>query len=262
MPNRIIRSDINRSERVNQLDAAEEVFYRRLLNEVDDHGLFDARTSILRATLFSLRLDRVREADITRWMAACQKAGLIVLYEAGGKPYLKVLNTRWQARSAPKYPLPPTKSQPPDTSDNNCKQLHADENNREQLPAIAPVFVDVVEDGDGARPRDSLSAFGVYQSVYGTQAPIYHQEAIENADIGDLELWRNCVADWKANRYSTRNISGLVNSYRERKEKHAKKAKAEAAEQARAPVVTAPANYRQPKPKEGTESENNARHNV
>ena len=107
MPTRLIREGIISSERVDQLDAGGEVFYRRLLNKVDDHGLYDGRPSILRANLFPLRVDRVREADISRWMAACQKAGLIVLYENGGKPYLMVLNTEWDKRSKPKYPLPP-----------------------------------------------------------------------------------------------------------------------------------------------------------
>ncbi len=119
MPTRLIREGIISSERVEQLDALSEVFYRRLLNKVDDHGLYDARPSILRANLFPLRVDRVREADITRWMAACQTAGLIVLYENGGKPYLMVLNTEWDKRSKPKYPLPP---------ENSCEQSQSDPN--------------------------------------------------------------------------------------------------------------------------------------
>jgi uncharacterized phage protein (TIGR02220 family) len=134
MPNRIIREGIITSDRVEQLDPAAEVFYRRLLNKVDDHGLYDARPSILRANLYPLRIDRVREADISRWMAACQKAGLIVFYEAGGKPYLKVLNTNWQVRSEPKYPQPP---------DSSCAQLLATEH--------LDVVVDVVGD-DKATP--------------------------------------------------------------------------------------------------------------
>ena len=107
MPTRLIREGILTSDRVDQLDPPAEVFYRRLLSKVDDHGLYDARPSILRANLYPLRLDRVREADIPRWMAACQKAGLIALYENGGKPYLMAFNTGWEKRSAPKYPLPP-----------------------------------------------------------------------------------------------------------------------------------------------------------
>lgn len=115
MPSRIIREDILTSSRVDELDPPSEVFYRRLLSKCDDHGLYDARPAILRASLFPLRIDRVREADCSRWMAACQKAGLIVLYSHDGRPYLQVLNTRWAARSEPKYPLP--------SSENTCAQL-------------------------------------------------------------------------------------------------------------------------------------------
>lgn len=107
MPNRIVRESILTSDRVESLDAASEVFYRRLMSKVDDYGRYDARPSILRTSLFPLRVDRVREADCTRWMAACQKAGLIALYSHAGKPYLEMANTGWQARSPSKYPEPP-----------------------------------------------------------------------------------------------------------------------------------------------------------
>ena len=113
MPTRLLREGILTSDRVDQLDPPAEVFYRRLMSKVDDHGLYDARPSILRSSLFPLRVDRVREADITRWMAACQKAGVIALYQHDGKPYLQMLDTRWQARSEPKFPLP---------TENNCLQ--------------------------------------------------------------------------------------------------------------------------------------------
>ncbi len=139
MPTRLLREGILSSEAVDSLDAPAEVFYRRLMSKVDDHGLFDARTSILRASLFPLRTDRVREADISRWMAACQKAGLIVLYEADGKPYLCLLKTGWDKRSKPKYPLPP---------ENICKQLLADPNT-----STVVVVVDEVVVGEGAKRR-------------------------------------------------------------------------------------------------------------
>lgn len=134
MPSRLIREGILTSDRVDQLDAAAEVFYRRLMSKVDDHGLYDARPSILRTHLYPLRVDRVREADITRWIAACEKAGLIALYAHDGKPYLQMLDTRWTARSEPKYPLPATAS--------GCKQL--------QTPV--PVVVGVVLDEDVVPP--------------------------------------------------------------------------------------------------------------
>lgn len=106
MPTRLLREGILTSDRVDTLDPPAEVFYRRLMSKVDDHGLYDARPSILRSMLYPLRVDRVREADISRWMAACQKAGLIALYQHDGKPYLQMLRTGWQARSEAKFPLP------------------------------------------------------------------------------------------------------------------------------------------------------------
>jgi hypothetical protein len=134
MPTRLLREGILTSERVDLLDFPGEVFYRRLMSKVDDLGLYDARPSILRASLYPLKVDRVREADISRWIAACEKAGLIALYAhtkrtessrwiaacemagliASEKPYLKMLDTRWQVRSEAKFPIPPA---------NICKQL-------------------------------------------------------------------------------------------------------------------------------------------
>lgn len=123
MPNRIIREGILTSDRIEQLDAPAEVFYRRLMSKVDDHGLYDARPSILRSSLYPLRVDRVREADIARWIAACEKAGVIALYQHDGKPYLQMLDTRWQARSEPKYPLPTAPGvKPMQAADNSCAQ--------------------------------------------------------------------------------------------------------------------------------------------
>lgn len=140
MPTRLLREGILSSDAIDSLDAPAEVFYRRLMSKVDDHGLYDARPSILRASLFPLRTDRVREADISRWMAACQKAGLIVLYEAGGKQYLCLLKTGWEKRSKPKFPLPP---------ETICKQPLTVTNT-----STVVVVVDEVVVGDGAKkPR-------------------------------------------------------------------------------------------------------------
>lgn len=150
MPSRLLREGILTSERVDLLDAAAEVFYRRLMSKVDDHGLYDARPSILRSSLYPLRVDRVREADITRWIAACEKAGVIALYEHDGKPYLQMLDTRWIARSEPKFP-------PPSTTENSCAQP--------QTPV--PVFGDVVVVEDDKSPRKRVPPpDGVSDSVW------------------------------------------------------------------------------------------------
>ena len=143
MPLRLIREAILTSERVDQLDPPAEVFYRRLMSKVDDYGLFDARPSILRASLYPLRIDRVREADCSRWIAACEKAGLIALYQHDGRPYMQMLDTRWQTRSEPKHPLPPWgKGDPVKATDNSCSQ------------SLSPAHLDVfgVEDEEEHAP--------------------------------------------------------------------------------------------------------------
>lgn len=104
MPNRIIREAILSSEKMALLGWPEEVFYRRLMSIVDDYGRYEANPQLLRARCYPLQTDAVRAADISRWMAACQKAGLILCYEVSGKCYLEVSNFQQQQRSASKYP--------------------------------------------------------------------------------------------------------------------------------------------------------------
>ncbi|SDQ42949.1 hypothetical protein [Pseudoxanthomonas sp. CF125] len=162
MPNRIIRETILTSDKVDELDSSAEVFYRRLLSKVDDYGRYDARPSILRSMLFPLRVDRVREADCTRWMAACQKAGLIALYSHAGKPFLECSNTEWQKRSPSKYPPP--------TNANICAQVQTNAHlvvdvdvdvsvvveNQEQVdpPAAPPPSVTETKGKNGSRLPD------------------------------------------------------------------------------------------------------------
>lgn len=150
MPTRLLREGILTSERIELLDAPAEVFYRRLMSKVDDHGLYDARPSILRSSLYPLRVDRVREADISRWMAACQKAGVIALYQHDGKPYLQMLDTKWQTRSKAKYPLP---------DENSCLQqktpvyLFGVGVGVEDVDVAAPVGADLFDEFWKAYPK-------------------------------------------------------------------------------------------------------------
>ena len=151
MPNRIIRETILTSDKVECLDAPAEVFYRRLLSKVDDYGRYDARPSILRASLFPLRIDRVREADCTRWMAACQKAGLIALYSHADKPYLEVANTGWQARSPSRFP------DPSQASANICAQVQT--NARLDVDVVVDVVVEKPSVRQAARFAEFWTAF-------------------------------------------------------------------------------------------------------
>lgn len=119
MPNRIVREAILSSEKVASLGWPEEVFYRRLHSVVDDYGRTESNHQLLRSRCYPLQTDSVRVTDISRWMAACQKAGLILCYAVNGKQYLEVTNFGQQQRSASKCPPPPS-------DDSKCYQLLSD----------------------------------------------------------------------------------------------------------------------------------------
>jgi hypothetical protein len=112
MGERILRPGIRTSDRTAALvrDGGwmAQVFYDWLLTVVDDHGRFDGRPSILRVEVFPLLLDMVREADVQRCLAACEKAGLIRLWADDGKQFLELLNFRQRRRSRKsRWPDPP-----------------------------------------------------------------------------------------------------------------------------------------------------------
>lgn len=104
---RMIRRGLIDSDRVNSLGWMEQNLFFRLLLAADDFGLFDARPAYLRSQLYGMCLDRVREADLQRGLAACEEAGLVRLYNAGGKPYLMIGRYGQRSKSRPKFPLPP-----------------------------------------------------------------------------------------------------------------------------------------------------------
>lgn len=123
MPARLLREGILDSDAVNQLTAPEEVFYRRLMSVVDDFGRFDGRVPVLRSRLYALQLSQVREADISRWIAACEKAGLIALYDVDCKPYILFHRLGQPRAESSKYPDPPTEIVCWRASENGCAQM-------------------------------------------------------------------------------------------------------------------------------------------
>jgi hypothetical protein len=107
MPNRMLR-DWTQSDKIDQISCEGERFFTRLIMKVDDYGSFWADTRLLKANLFPLKLDKVREADMLRWMTECQKAGLIVLYEIDQKKYLQIIDFKQRLdKSKAKFPFPP-----------------------------------------------------------------------------------------------------------------------------------------------------------
>lgn len=107
MPSRVIREGILTSERVNALSPNAELFYRRLMSVVDDFGRFSANPTLLRASCYPLKLDSVKEDSISKHLAECVGARLIVLYTVEGKAYLELQDFRQQVRAkVSKFPAP------------------------------------------------------------------------------------------------------------------------------------------------------------
>lgn len=104
MPNRYVREGAIDSPRVNRLTWKGEVFYRRLLNRVDDFGRFHANPELLLAYVFPVRSRQVSVADIGKMLDECQKCDLLTVYEVDGKEYLEMhVWERGRARTS-KFP--------------------------------------------------------------------------------------------------------------------------------------------------------------
>ena len=140
---RMVRKGFVDSDRVSRLESwFTECFYHRLLLVADDFGFYDARPAYLRAQLFCTKLDKVREADVSRALLECERAGLIRFYEVDSKLYLEILRYGQRCdKTKPKWPTPP------DFTEVSGKFR--------EIPAIAGVGV-----GDGDVNSDSLSAPG------------------------------------------------------------------------------------------------------
>lgn len=99
--------DWTKSKKVKMISVHAERFFTRLIMKVDDYGCFYADEELLKADLFPYLTSSIREADITRWKAECQKAGLIALYESNSNEYLQIIDFKQRLdRAKSKFPLP------------------------------------------------------------------------------------------------------------------------------------------------------------
>lgn len=115
MPNRIFRDTTN-SDKIDKISWQAEVFFYRLMMKADDYGCYWADEKRLRANLFVLKLDKIREADMSRWMTECHDAGLVALYEFEGKKYLQIIDFGQRKRQMKRlFPCPPVVSDSPAT---------------------------------------------------------------------------------------------------------------------------------------------------
>ena len=88
MPNRILKESICSSDTLDGLTEFQEIFFYRLIVNVDDYGRLDARARILSSKLFPLKT--IKEKTIEDALHALYAADLICLYEVNGRPYLQM----------------------------------------------------------------------------------------------------------------------------------------------------------------------------
>ena len=123
-----------------------------------------------------------------------QSQGVDHTFTGGGKPEIHgVVNER------------STKNTNKNTSKNTREERGAQPRQALVVTQAAPIATPPPPTG-GA---DAVSIVLEYFPAMG----IWQQELIEKADINHLTIWRKCVEDWRDNRYSPRNINGMIDSY-------------------------------------------------
>lgn len=109
MPTRIVREGIISSARVNALSTGAEVFYRRLLNVVDDYGRYHGSVVTLRGACWPTCPDKVKERELAKWLGELLRGDrpLIRSYNIAGSVYIEIQDFEQQTRSKSKFPPPP-----------------------------------------------------------------------------------------------------------------------------------------------------------
>lgn len=303
MPNRILR-DWTDSYAVNELDAFAERFFVRLIMKVDDFGRFHADPRLLKANLFPL-LPEIRDTDISRWLAACEKAGMVRCYvDAKGRRFLEIQNfqQRMRQKTASKFPAPPVQRESdrqsggdptPDKSQQRDGHMadtrpsqsglspapttnpqngsHVTVARRLEAEAYSEAEAEAGSNGgcefdNFADPLADMAqavatAMGLASVPEGAAdihdaASAFVDAGVAPADVADYEsdYYRRKAASGSKYPLTLKILREDLPGWVRGKQKRAEAsvvASSGNAEPQRPPVVSAPANYRQPKPKGG-----------
>ncbi len=125
MPNRYAGpEDFSDSRALAKVSLDAVAFYASIFFTVDDFGRMVSDPAMLKARAFPYRQE-IRGTDCSRWLAECERAGLLASYEVDGTPYLQLTafsGTRFKRATKSKCPEPPAIA-------SNCVQLRADASN-------------------------------------------------------------------------------------------------------------------------------------
>jgi hypothetical protein len=116
MPTRYLKPGIRDSETIDDLPPMAEILYYRLLVTVDDYGRYDGRPQMVKSACFPIK-DEITAKKAEALLVDLAKAGLVLLYEVAGKPYIQMLKWDNKPRAVvSNYPAPT----------DGCMQVYAD----------------------------------------------------------------------------------------------------------------------------------------
>lgn len=211
MPNRIIRDGILTSERVAMLDSDEEVFYRRIMSVADDFGRYYANPTLLRAACYPLKLNKVSDRNIEKWLEAVKDAGLVLVYQAkDGKKYLEIIDFRQRVRTpVSKFPAPAADCQ---TNDGHMAV-------KRQTDAGLDGGVDVDVDGGVVAVADAPAVvtlplntgdeFPVTQATIDELAPLYPSVDV----LGEIKRMRGWLIGNPTKRKTARGVMRFITTW-------------------------------------------------
>lgn len=188
MPTRYLRPGICDSEAINKLSAHAEVFFYRLLVNVDDFGRLDARPNVLRAKCFPIR-EEITSQDVEKYLQELSDCGLVLVYKCNEKNYLQM--QKWENNARAKVSRCPA-------FDDTCIQLYTNvcnpradaDKSRTLLPGTGTGTENRNREPEPTyAPSDKSLAAG---NANAKNAPIKpNGTAWENITDADLTLWKS-----------------------------------------------------------------------
>ena len=141
--------------------------------------------------------------DKSNWIPGASRAQLTSAPDARG--VVQEMPTRGAGDARGVVHHVPTKNTSKNTSKNTREE-------REAQPRQALVVTQAAAIAIPPPPTGGADAVSVVLEYFPAMG-IWQQELIEKADINHGILWRQCCERWRDNRYSIRNITGLIDSY-------------------------------------------------
>lgn len=116
MPTRYLKPGVRDSEAIEALSPNAEILYYRLIVTVDDFGRYDARPAMVKAACFPIR-ESMTASKLEALLKELSEHGLIVVYQAEGKPYIQLC--KWDN-------VPRAKESKYPALESECIQMYAD----------------------------------------------------------------------------------------------------------------------------------------